>query len=314
MRMERLTQTFKEVVNKTSLKSKKSEKLYDCSECGELFMIVYQFNQHIDKHHQEEKIGEVTQLLYTRELEANQELLTEEKEVELTMLHQEEMAPSQKEMNWMLQTKVKNERKILASKYFPKKSDYKIEEICEICNRYFYTKGNIKMHMVKEHSQSPSKTQSKQTLIKPHESWLSKSLFNLEDLLSTVPSDFLVCEEDEIKLKLDFKNIMHDVQSLKVISHEDKKPTFQCNKCKFNATSMGSLNIHTSNVHDQVIYRYNKCRFCVLSHKDLSIHKKTIHPTKGSLLVIKKSLNIIKDEAGGLSNPKRGQAINCCKQ
>ena len=36
--------------------------------------------------------------------------------------------------------------------------------------------------------------------------------------------------------------------------------------------------------------------------------------TKKPLLVIKNSMNLIKGEAGGLSNPKRGQAINCCEQ
>ena len=42
--------------------------------------------------------------------------------------------------DWMplIEIKKKNERKMLNDKYFPQLSKNKFEDICEICNRYFY--------------------------------------------------------------------------------------------------------------------------------------------------------------------------------
>ena len=82
MRMERLTKTFKAVVSRASVSNKKSDKLYDCSECGYLFVTSDQFNKHIKNHNtvsneeielkmlqQEEKKGEETQSCYFKEVE-----------------------------------------------------------------------------------------------------------------------------------------------------------------------------------------------------------------------------------------------------
>ena len=52
--------------------------------------------------------------------------------------------------------------------------------------------------------------------------------------------------------------------------------------------------------------------------KVLNIHKRQFHSSQDSAIVIKKNLNLIKGEAGGLSdhesNQKRGQADNICNQ
>ena len=61
------------------------------------------------------------------------------------------MEPSQAEEDWMLTVMIKEERKTLAKKYLPQLANYKIEDTCEVCNRYFYQKGNIKSHMEKVH-------------------------------------------------------------------------------------------------------------------------------------------------------------------
>ena len=77
--------------------------------------------------------------------------LTLEEWEELEILHEVEMLPSQEEEDWMLKINIKEERKNLASKYLPWLSNYKIEDICVICKRYFYKKGNIETHMKEVH-------------------------------------------------------------------------------------------------------------------------------------------------------------------
>ena len=76
--------------------------------------------------------------------------------------------------------------------------------MCEIFNRCFYTKGNIARHMLKTHShvltENKDIIQCKQVTIQPQESWLSKSLQNLDDLLSTIQTSILVSKDDEMKL------------------------------------------------------------------------------------------------------------------
>ena len=69
----------------------------------------------------------------------------------------------------MLLIEIKNERKMLGDRYFPQISNYKIEDIFEICNRYFYNKGNTKSHMEQVHKQEqpPHKIQ-----VSPQETWL----------------------------------------------------------------------------------------------------------------------------------------------
>ena len=68
--------------------------------------------------------------------EEESELTLEELNV-LTQLYEEDMAPSQEESDWMLLIEIKKDRQILGSKYFPFQSDYKVEDKCDICNRYF---------------------------------------------------------------------------------------------------------------------------------------------------------------------------------
>ena len=73
--------------------------------------------------------------------------LTEKEMAELTLLHDEAMATSQVEEDWMLLTIIKEERKNLSRKYFHQFSNYKPEDICDLCNQYFYDKGNLQKHI-----------------------------------------------------------------------------------------------------------------------------------------------------------------------
>ena len=114
-----------------------------------------------------------------------------------------------------------------------------------------------------------------QVTIQPQKGWLSKSLPNLEDLLSTIPLSSLVSEEDELKSQQDFKDIMFEVKSVKVQNQHKEKTTLKCKQCKFNTTSLESLSIHIQNIHEPFI--------------------------------IKKSLNLINGEAGGLSDVESNQ-------
>ena len=117
-------------------------------------------------------------------------------------------------------------------------------------------------------------------------------------------------KEEELESQKDFKDIMNEVKNLKVQSYQTKGPTLKCKMCKFNATSVESLEIHFSNIHEHSFIQCNQCVLWVPSGKHLKIHKKLHH------IVIKKSLNLIKGEAGGLSdsvsNPKRGQVLKKC--
>ena len=72
--------------------------------------------------------------------------------------------------------------------------------------------------------------------------------------------------------------------------------------------------ITTPEAHEKVVHRCQKCTFCVNEEELLSIHQKFMHPIVEPMIVIKKSLNLTKGGAGGLSNPKKGQAIVCCEQ
>ena len=89
-------------------------------------------------------------------------------------------------------------------------------------------------------------------------------------------------------------------------------------KCKFNTSSNESLEIHIKNVHEPNVFECYQYLVIVLGENILKTHKKLVHQTKNQPIVINKSLNLIKGEAGGLSddqsNPKRGQADLICVQ
>ena len=74
---------------------------------------------------------------------------------------------------------------------------------CSECGLLFPTLNDQNIHEEKHGITS----QISQITITPHESWLSKSLPNLEELLETIPSNCLVFEEDDLKLRKDFKEI-----------------------------------------------------------------------------------------------------------
>ena len=67
-----------------------------------------------------------------------------------------------------------------------------------------------------------------QVTIQPQKGWWSKSLPNLEDLLSTIPLCSLVSEEDELKSQQDFKYIMFEVKLVKVQNQHEEKTTLKC--------------------------------------------------------------------------------------
>ena len=253
---------------------------------------------------------ELANLIKKREGEEDQdweeeEDLTLEEREELEALHEEEMALTQEEEDWMLIAIIKKERNILAKKYLPVLENYKVEDICDICERYFYRKGNLETHIKKVHieEKSPHKLQ-----VIPQEGWLSRSLPNLEDLLTNIPSNILISKEDELESKKDFEDIMCEFKNVQVEMPEAKNQTLNCSKCKFNTSSKDSLEIHIENVHEQCVYKCEQCTQIFISVTHLKIHKKLRH-TKKPVLVIKNSLNLIKGETGGLSNPNRGQAI-----
>ena len=240
--------------------------------------------------------------------------LTLEEREELEILHEVEMLPSQEEEDWMLTINIKDERKHLASKYLPQMSNYKIEDICEICKRYFYKKGNIETHMKEVHviEQLPQMLQ-----VIPHEGWLSKSLPNLKDMLATIPLDILVSEEDQNVSKRDFEDIMCEVRKVNAKMPTTKHPSIFCSKCKFSTTSNESMKIHTDNVHEQCVYKCDICTTCFISDHSLKTHKDLTHLYKKDPIVKKNPLNLTKGEAGGMSdcqsNPNRGHAYKNCK-
>ena len=63
-----------------------------------------------------------------------------------------------------------------------------------------------------------------------------------------------------------------------------KYSTFQCDRCTFSTTSKKFLQIHTSNVHKQVLYGCSKCTFCVHSKYELLNHTRLHHLEKDPLV------------------------------
>ena len=240
--------------------------MFSCQECDLEFTSKSMLRTHVYSGHTEVNgivVKDVTKL---------EEDLTQEEMIELTKLHEEAMVPIQEEEDWMLLIEIKNGRKMLADRYFPQLSNYKIEDICKICNRYFYHKGNIKSHMEQVHKEE--RPLHKVQVI-PQESWLSKSLPNLEDLLATIPSNILVSEEEELESQKEFKDIMNEVKNVKVQTYQAKVPTLKCKMCKFNATSLESLEIHSRHIHEHRVIQCDQCVLKVPSGNYLKKHKKT---------------------------------------
>ena len=283
--MLRLTQTFESRLTKTSNINKNYEKIYDCSECGVIFKTSNLLENHNVKHHQvhqEEKKHKEEQ----EQQEWNEEEGFTENEIkELTKLHEEAMAPSQEEKDWMLLAMIKVERKTLANKYLPQLSNYKVEDTCDICHRYFYTKGNLQSHIERVHK---DETFSHKIQVVPEEEWLSKSLPNLADLLATIPANTLVSKDDEIYLQKDYEQIMCELKEVKVEINTNQSPTINCDKCKFNATTSESLQIHNENVHETHVFKCEQCSLFVPCVQVLKIHKKIYHSTEQHSIVIKK--------------------------
>ena len=140
-RMEGLTKTVQSIVNKSKIQKVKSAKLFDCSECGNVFSSYSEQNSHNDEYHAETR-HRTTEALDSKYQEDDifEDLTMEERE-ELETLHQEEMEPTQEEEDWMLLTAIKEERNDLAKKYLPIMSNYEVKDICDICERYFLQKG-----------------------------------------------------------------------------------------------------------------------------------------------------------------------------
>ena len=80
--------------------------VFSCGECDEVFTRKSTLEIHKNEIHNGDDTSQAFTLV---ELD------------ELIKLHEEEMAPTGEELDWMLRTEIKMERKILASKYFPSK-------------------------------------------------------------------------------------------------------------------------------------------------------------------------------------------------
>ena len=109
---------------------------------------------------------------------------------------------------------------------------------------------------------------------------------------------------------------MVELKKIKVKVDINKSPTLNCTKCKFNTIRHESLQIHIKNVHEPQVLKCRKCSHFLPSDKAFKTHMR-IHKSKEKQpIVIKRSLNLINGEAGGLpdpwSNPKRGQVYKNC--
>ena len=241
-------------------------------------------HQEMEEHqereeHQEEKNKEEKQ---EQNQEKNEEEgLTEDEMEELTNLHEVAMEPTQEEEDWMLLAMIKAERKQLSIKYLPQLSNYKIEDTCNICHRYFYKKGNLQSHMERVHKEE---ILYHKVQVVPEDDWLSKSLPNLADYLATIPENILVSKEDELNSKKDYDNIMCELKKVKFQIDINKSPSINCIKCKFNTTTNESLKIHIENVHEPSISKLQsfqnknstlkclECNFNTLSKESLETH------------------------------------------
>ena len=144
-----------EVLKKHMIVSHKKDKwnwgldikmIFDCQECDLEFTSKSMLKTHVSSGHNElngivvkdvtqkvvnEKDGEVDKLLVASEEEGYQheeeeENLTIEEIMELSKLHDEAMAPTEEEEDWMNIVIIKEERKNLKNKYLPQLCNYKV--------------------------------------------------------------------------------------------------------------------------------------------------------------------------------------------
>ena len=90
---------------------KNCKKIYDCSECGVIFGTSDLMETHNVKHHQMHKEDKKNEEEQEHQEPNDEEGLTEDEIKELNKLHEEGMAPSQEEEDWMLSAMIKAERK-----------------------------------------------------------------------------------------------------------------------------------------------------------------------------------------------------------
>ena len=110
-RIERLAKTTKATLeqDKLNLLKKNYPQIFDCSECGNIFPTNKEYLSHIKRCH--------TTATQNTKSEVSEESLTLEEFMEVTKLHDEAMAPTEEEVDWMLLVTIKEERKSLKSKY-----------------------------------------------------------------------------------------------------------------------------------------------------------------------------------------------------
>ena len=98
MRMNRLTTTFQSMVNQSKIQNVKSAKLFDCSECGNMFSSYSEQKSHNDEYHEKTRHRTTEAPYYSKYQEdAVFEALTMEEREELETLHHKEMEPTQEE-------------------------------------------------------------------------------------------------------------------------------------------------------------------------------------------------------------------------
>ena len=107
---------------------------------------------------------------------------TVEEEKWMIKNYEEAMAPSQEEEDWMMLEEIKKELHLKKYRIFVVP-----EDVCDVCERKFFKKGSLGVHMMKEHCISFCEMLVEPNQTTKQEVWLTKSLPNLDEFVTIIP-------------------------------------------------------------------------------------------------------------------------------
>ena len=135
---------------------------------------------------------------------------------------------------------------------------------CSQCGTIFSTNNEQIIHNEKCHA---TKTYSSAIKIVPDQDFLTNNTADLKAQLEAIPKEDLFYEEDVFEK--DFKLILN---AEKKEEKSDTMVSYNCNKCKFRASSNRCLSAHEAFVHDDKFYKCENCPMRTKTEPALHYH------------------------------------------
>ena len=142
--------------------------------------------------------------------------------------------------------------------YLPRMEDYKLEDMCNICNRYFYKKGNLESHIRKVHGQSVKVTMAA-TFSEDKDTHNIKYHVNNDD--SDEESYNHICDFCDKVLPNSTQKTNH-----MLFQHTVRQDRLKCVYCGYICSQLMQLCKHISTEHSEMFQKRglteNKCDMC----------------------------------------------------